>query len=57
MYLYLQVAPEIASHLIEVWWKRNKTAKAEKLLTEMLAKHPDDEFLLAVKKRMEADSE
>ncbi|EIJ35997.1 tetratricopeptide repeat protein [Thiothrix nivea] len=48
--------PEHASHLIEVRWKRDKTAEAEKLLTEMLAKHPDDERLLAVKKQMESPS-
>ena len=44
--------PEHARHLIEVLWKQDKTTEAEKLLTEMLEKHPDDELLLAVKKRM-----
>ncbi|MCK5726835.1 MAG: tetratricopeptide repeat protein, partial [Thiotrichaceae bacterium] len=44
--------PEIASHLIEVLWKRNKHSKAKQLLAKMLKEHPKDAMLLAVKKRL-----
>lgn len=43
---------EVASHLIEVLSKTGKTEEAKILLSDMLKKHPKDEKLLAVKKKL-----
>ena len=44
--------PEVASHLIEVLFKRGKVTEAQKLLTEMLKKHANDENLISVQKKL-----
>lgn len=43
---------EVASHLIEVLSKSGKVSEARELLKKMLEKHPKDEKLLAVQKKL-----
>jgi len=58
---YLQAAydrqpqAEIASHLVEVLWKLQKTEQAKAVLSKALAKNPDDKLLLDVKSRLLGD--
>lgn len=58
---YLQAAydrqpqAEIASHLVEVLWKLQKTEQAKAVLSRALAKNPDDKLLLDVKSRLLGD--
>lgn len=44
--------PEIASHLVEVLYKRGKQEEARTLLAEMLKKYPNDKLLTRVEKEV-----
>ncbi|HPE59309.1 MAG TPA: tetratricopeptide repeat protein [Thiolinea sp.] len=44
--------PEIASHLVEVLSRNGKPEEAQKILTEMLARHPDDKMLVEVRSKL-----
>ncbi len=52
---YLRIAyqklqdPEVASHLVEVLSKQGQQEEANKLLTEMLKKHPENKQLIEIK--------
>ncbi|MDH3417911.1 MAG: tetratricopeptide repeat protein [Gammaproteobacteria bacterium] len=44
--------PEVAAHIIEVYWAMGREAEARSLLERELASHPDSDFLLDVSKRL-----
>ena len=44
--------PEVAAHIIEVYWAMGREAEARSLLEGELASHPDSDFLLDVSKRL-----
>jgi len=44
--------PEVAAHIIEVYWAMGREAEARSLLERELASYPDSDFLLDVSKRL-----
>ncbi len=44
--------PEVAAHIIDVYWAMGRKAEARSLLERELASHPDSEFLIDVSERL-----